>query len=111
MQELTTLPMAVKQVLPPEGAVNREIFAAYTYGPLVPAADKRLTDPDTVLSPVLNGEGYAESERVLCPEICEAKLCPAVPPVSGGKARLVDYASAGKTWTDESRMAARIRRK
>ena len=108
---LLTLPMAVKQVLPPEGAVNREIFAAYTYGPLVLAADKRLTDPDAVLSPVLNGEGYAESERVLCPEICEAKLCLAVPLVSGGKARLVDYASAGKTWTDESRMAAWIRRK
>ena len=103
------LPMKVKRVLPPEGAVNRDIFAAYTYGPLVLAADKRTTDPDSVLEVVCDGDGFVDAKKVACPEIKEAHICFEVPLKSGKVARLIDYASAGKTWDEESRLAAWLR--
>ncbi len=103
------LPMKVKQVLPPDGAVNRDIFAAYTYGPLVLAADKRITDPDSVLDVVCDKDGFVDAKEVSCPEIKEAHICFEVPLASGETARLIDYASAGKTWDEESRCAAWLR--
>lgn len=103
------LPMKVKRILPPEGAVNRDVFAAYTYGPLVLAADKRVTDPDAVLEVVCDDNGFVDAKVVDCPEIKEAHICFEVPLKSGKTARLVDYASAGKTWDDASRLAAWIR--
>lgn len=103
------LPMKVKRVLPPEGAVNRDIFAAYTYGPLVLAADKRTTDPDSVLEVVCDGDGFVDAKKVACPEIKEAHICFEVSLKSGKVARLIDYASAGKTWDEESRLAAWLR--
>ena len=103
------LPMKVKRVLPPEGAVNRDVFAAYTYGPLVLAADKRVTDPDAVLEVVCDDNGFVDAKVVDCPEIKEAHICFEVPLKSGKTARLIDYASAGKTWDDASRLAAWIR--
>ncbi|MBQ8341311.1 MAG: glycoside hydrolase family 127 protein [Clostridia bacterium] len=105
------LPMAMKRVLPPEGAVNADVFAAYTYGPLVMAADKRITDPDAVLDIAVDEKGYAASKAVYCPEIRDAHLCLEVALTSGEKVRLIDYASAGKTWTEESRCAAWLYRK
>ena len=105
------LPMRVKRVLPPKGAVNEEIFAAYTYGPLVLAADKRITDPDAVLNVLCDARGYAVSAPAACPEIREAALCLEVPLESGERVRLINYGSAGKTWTEESRCAAWLYRK
>jgi DUF1680 family protein len=105
------LPMRVKRVLPPKGAVNEEIFAAYTYGPLVLAADKRITDPDAVLNVLCDARGYAVSAPVACPEIREAALCLEVALESGERVRLINYGSAGKTWTEESRCAAWLYRK
>ncbi len=105
------MPMAVKRVLPPENAVNNDIFAAYTYGPLVLAADARICDPDSVLDIACDEFGFVEATEVYCPEIKDAHICFEVPLKSGGKARLIDYASAGKTWSLESKTAAWIRRK
>jgi len=103
------LPMKIRRILPPEGAVNRDIFAAYTYGPLVLAADKQITDPDRVLDIVCDESGYVDAEKVYCPEIKEAHICFEVPLQSGEKVRLIDYASAGKTWDEKSRCAAWLR--
>jgi hypothetical protein len=104
------LHMGVKRVLPPECAVNRELFAAYKYGPLVLAADKRIADPDEVIDVVCDREGSVEFRRVYCPEIRDARICLELPTTSGS-VRLIDYASAGKTWTNESRCAAWLYRK
>ena len=84
------LPMKVKRILPPEGAVNRDVFAAYTYGPLVLAADKRVTDPDAVLEVVCDDNGFVDAKVVDCPEIKEAHICFEVPLKSGKTARLID---------------------
>jgi DUF1680 family protein len=108
---LLDLPMAVKRVLPPEGAVNADVFAAYTYGPLVLAADKRITDPDAVLDVAVDQKGIAASREVYCPEIRETHICLEVALTDGTKVRLIDYASAGKTWTEESRCAAWLYRR
>ena len=106
------LPMELKRVLPPEGAVNADVFAAYTYGPLVMAADKRITDPDAVLDIAVNEQGYAATKVLdYCPEIRDAQLCLETALTDGTKVRLIDYASAGKTWTEESRCAAWLYRK
>ncbi|MBR4867707.1 MAG: glycoside hydrolase family 127 protein, partial [Clostridia bacterium] len=101
--------MCVKQILPPYNAVNREQFAAYAYGPLVLAADKRIADPDGIYDVACDANGYVQANRVDCPEIPEAHICFKLPLVSGGTVRLIDYASAGKTWSDQSRCAAWIR--
>ena len=102
--------MCVKQVLPPKNAVNRELFAAYTYGPLVLAADKRIADPDGIYNVANDQNGFVQAKRVDCPEIPEANICFELPLVSGGTVRLIDYASAGKTWSEESRCAAWLQR-
>ena len=103
------MPMKVKRILPPEGAVNQDVFAAYTYGPLVLSADKQITDPDAVLDVVCDEKGFAPAETVPCPEIKEAHICLEVTLESGEKVRLIDYASAGKTWDEASRCAAWMR--
>lgn len=103
------MPMRVKRVLPPGGAVNRDIFAAYTYGPLVLAADKQITDPDRVLDIVCDENGFVAAEKVCCKEIEDAHICFEVSLKSGEKVRLIDYASAGKTWDEKSRCAAWLR--
>ena len=105
------LPMAIERVLPPVGAVNEDLFAAYRRGPIVLAADKRLTDPDAVLEIQCDQNGEVAGEIALCPEIPEHQLCLSVPLSNGEKVRLIDYASAGKPWTDDARIAAWLRRK
>lgn len=105
------LPMRVKRVLPPEGAVNADIFASYTYGPVVLAADKRMTDPDKTLDIAVDTDGYAASRKVYCPEIREARLCLELSLTDGERVRLIDYASSGKTWSEESRCAAWLYRR
>lgn len=105
------LPMKVRQILPPEGAVNEEIFAAYRRGPIVLAADLRVTDPEAVLAVRCDADGRVAAHRAECPEIPEHKICFAVETEGGDEARLIDYASAGKPWNDSARIAAWIRRK
>ena len=105
------LSMMVEQLLPPEGAVNREMFAAYRYGPMTLAADKRITDPMRVILPKLNEDGSIAATKTYCPEIPEAILCFEVACEGGDSVRLVDYSSAGKTWDEDSLCAAWLYRR
>ncbi len=105
------LPTVIRRILPPAGAVNRELFAGYQRGPIVLAADKRITDPDAVLDIRCDENGMVSEQFAHCPEIPDHKLCREVELTNGETVRLIDYASAGKTWTEESRMAAWLRRR
>ena len=105
------LPMPVKRILPPKSAMNEDVFAAYMRGPIVLAADKRITDPDDVLDILCDATGNVESTAVNCHEIPDCKICLEVPLADSRKVRLIDYASAGKTWAEESRTAAWLYRK
>ncbi len=105
------LSMLIKRILPPMGADNEDTFVGYMRGPIVLAADKRVTDPDAVLDIKCNENGIVAGVFAYCTEIPEHKFCCEVELSSGEKVRLIDYASAGKTWGEDSRMAAWLRRK
>ena len=103
--------MTVERILPPIGAQNEDIFAGYRRGPIILAADARVTDPRSVIDIRCDKDGFAESESVFCPEIPECLECVELTKQSGEKVRLVDYSSAGKTWDKKSMCAAWLRRK
>ena len=105
------MPMPITRILPPEGALNSDTFAGYRRGPIVLAADKRITDPDRILDIRCDGGNTVKGESACCHEIPEAKMCMSVELSGGEHVRLIDYASAGKTWTEESKCAAWLRRK
>ncbi len=100
------LSMPVVRVLPPQNAVNASEFVAYRRGPIVLAADARLVDPYGVIDIACNEEGIADSRLTYCPEIPEAELCVELTKNNGEKVRLINYSSAGKTWTKDSACAA-----
>ena len=108
---IINMPMPVTRILPPDDALNADIFAGYCRGPIVLAADKRITDPDRVFDIRCAEDNTVNGQSVCCHEIPESKICMCVELTDGEHIRLIDYASAGKTWTDESRCAAWLRRK
>ena len=105
------IPMAVKRILPPDGAENQDVFAAYRRGPIVLAADARLVDPASVIDVVCDEEGIADHRSVYCSEIKDTLECIELEKGNGEKVRLIDYSSAGKTWANDSRCAAWLRLK
>ncbi len=100
------LPMPVRRVLPPKGAENEDIFAAYCRGPVVLAADRRIAEPTEKLAVKCTGETAANARLAECPEIPDCRICLSLETEDGASVRLIDYASAGKTWDDESLCAA-----
>jgi len=80
-------------------------------GPLMLAVDKRLgTNPDNPISIDIGKDGYVnavlpESDMAPYPHIVE--VC--IPTKDHSYFRVTDYASAGKLWTEESKMAVWIR--
>lgn len=98
--------MTVERILPPKGADNENIFAAYRRGPIVLAADARITDPVAKIDIVCNENGYANGKIVYCPEVPECIECVELNTANGDSIRLIDYSSSGKTWTNESKCAA-----
>ncbi len=100
------MPMKVKKVLPPSGALNSDYFAAYRRGPLILAADARITDPYSVIDISCDEDGNVKGNLVSCPEIADAELCVELKTKDGEKVRLINYSSAGETWSMESACAA-----
>lgn len=103
---ILNLEMPVVKVLPPDGAVNADIFAAYKKGPIVLAADARICDPESKIDIPCGENGVVKSSNALCPEIPDAIMCVELTDTDGKSVRLIDYASAGKTWSNESKCAA-----
>lgn len=105
------LPMEIREIPPHKAAPEKDLFSAYEYGPIVLAADKRILDPDIRLTLARDSHGQILSKKVFCPEIKEAHICLEAKSTEGKSVRLIDYASAGKSWSEKSRMAAWIRKK
>jgi hypothetical protein len=103
--------MTVTRILPRADALNADILAGYKRGPIVLAADMRVSDPTSIIDIKCDEEGRAEAKSIFCPEIPDAYQCLELERENGEKVRLVDYASAGKTWTNESMCAAWLYRK
>ncbi len=81
---------------------------AYRRGPIILAQDSRLGyDLSRPIAPITDEDGYADA--ALTEDIAYPHIVGAVIPLKDGKSiTLSDYASSGKTWSDESLMAAWI---
>ncbi len=81
---------------------------AFRRGPIILAQDNRLGYSVDEPADILVGEdGYVDvtfPEKKISPYECMMEL--AVPLADGSKMHVTDYASAGKLWTEESKMAA-----
>lgn len=80
---------------------------AIQYGPLMLAQENRLGySVDDAVSVKVNADGYVDiaiSENKTAPYACELEA--QVPTTDGGYFTVTDYASAGKLWTEESKLA------
>lgn len=108
---LLTLDLRVQIVAPPVGSCNEEAFNAYRRGPIVLAADARTgDDPSGCYAVEADRDGIVTAAAAAdCAEIPEHRVCVALPTANGGMLRLVDYSSAGKTWSEDSRCAVWLR--
>lgn len=80
---------------------------AFRRGPLMLAIDARTgTDPDAAIDPVLEGDTAPAAPLSADAVPFPVNLAVALPLRDGGTLTLVDYASAGKTMREDSRMAA-----
>lgn len=100
-----SLDMCVRRILPEVYGVSSDDapYAAFCRGPLTLARDARLGED--VDAPVRLTD---EEAHLTDPAPFAAQVTVAVPLEGGRTMRLIDYASAGKTWDCHSRMAAWI---
>ncbi len=80
---------------------------AIQYGPLMLAQENRLGySVDDAVSVKVNDDGYVDiviPEKKTAPYACALEA--QIPTTDGGYFTVTDYASAGKLWTEESKMA------
>lgn len=102
------LDMRIMPIRPEDYGVSSEEapYMALRRGPLVLARDARLgQDVDAPVRPILNEDGSIAAELTdASPVHCVVSLNVALSDGTGMP--MIDYASAGKTWSDESKMCA-----
>ena len=84
-------------------------FFALTRGPLVLAADERIVGEEPVCEPVINEKGTVPYKRTSVG--VRHNLALEIPTTDGKTLTLIDYASAGADWDNETKIAAWIRTK
>ena len=93
----------VYSILPPKDSPYFDRYIALRRGAITLAADKRISDPDAkVFLPC----GKIEAEMTECAELPYYNLSLALKQTDGSVLRVVDYASAGSTFDEESKCAA-----
>ena len=105
----------VRMILPPYAdGPDADRYAAYAIGPVLLAKDARLGDylHDGVF-PAVDEDGYVpyEKNEGVFAEIPDARMFINLKRTDGQTVRLIDYSSAGKTYTKESECAAWLERK
>lgn len=103
-----TLDDGVYTILPPDDSPYKDNYIALRKGAIVLGVDKRITDPHAKVS--LKESGRLDATAVECPELPYYNLSLAVKQTDGSLLRVVDYASAGTTFDDESECAAWLER-
>lgn len=98
---------SVYAVLPPEDSEYKENYIALRKGAIVLALDKRISDPREKV--VLDSENALEYCVLPC-ELPYYNLSLGVKQKDGSLLHVVDYASAGSTFDDESECAAWLER-
>lgn len=103
----------LRRILPPfADGPDAGRYAAYALGPVMLAKDARLGDylHDPVCADA-DAEGYVPYAAVPAfAEIPDARLCVELQQRNGGSVRLIDYASAGKTYRADSACAVWLER-
>lgn len=99
---------SVYAVLPPDDSPYRDNYIALRKGAIVLAADKRISDPHAKVSFVTDGK--LETCTLDCTELPYYNLSLGVKQTDGKLLHVVDYASAGSTFDDESECAAWLER-
>ena len=99
-----TLDDAVYPVLPPEDSPQRDNYIAMRKGAIVLALDKRISDPRQTVD--LAKDGKLEAAAVECTVLPYFNLSLAVKQRDGSLLHVVDYASAGSTFDEQSECAA-----
>jgi hypothetical protein len=98
-----TMPAVIHRGAKLEDDPMSEHHSAVTVGPLVLARDARLGAVGTPAVLAADANGYAVLTPAELPDF-PAQCAYDVALTDGSTVRMIDYASAGKTWTDESRM-------
>ena len=110
---LLTFDHRLRQILPPcADAPDASILAAYAVGPVVMATDRRLKSAsENGLHALVDEQGYVPYKVATegFSEIRDARLSITIK-TSDGEARIIDYSSAGKTFTAESACAVWIKK-
>ena len=95
---------AVYAILPPEDSPYKDNYVALRKGAIVLALDKRISDPRAKVS--LNTSGKLEACELPCDALPYYNLSLGVKQKDGSLLHVVDYASAGSTFDNESECAA-----
>jgi len=91
----------------PEDSSYKNSYMAFRKGPLILAADSRMkTDPNEPIYVKINADGTVDGSIVPNELVPDAELTVIIPTTDGGEIKLIDYASAGKTFSKESTYAA-----
>lgn len=101
--------MNVYAVYPEKGAPGEDKYIAFRRGCIVLAADKRMgVEPSEKIAPVVeDGKAVAIDANAPHPEVDDASVCCEIKTESGS-VRLIDYASGGQTYDENSEFAAWI---
>ncbi len=96
---------------PPEDSPYKNNYVALQKGALILAADRRMnTDPNETFAVKFNNDGTVDGKIIPNKEIADAGLTVEIPTEDGSCLRLIDYASAGKTFDSRSTYAAWLKK-
>lgn len=98
-----TLDMPLRRISGADFEAGCSRFAVQR-GPVVFAADRRLEDPGRAFSPCCEPDGLLKGKPADADGLA-VRQCVAVEETGGGRFRLIDYASAGKTWDEDSALS------
>ena len=103
-----TLDDGVYPILPPSDSPYKDNYVAVRKGAIVLALDKRISDPREKV--LLDTEGRLEATSAECTQLPYFNLSLKVKQKDGSTLHMVDYASAGSTFDEESECAAWLER-
>ena len=102
-----TFDLRITRIDAPSESDYRNDYIALRRGCIILASDARLGyDPNEFVDVSFDADGHVEETCLSRYEIPDCELMLSVPQRNGTVLKLVDYASAGKTWDDKSLYAA-----
>lgn len=102
-----TFDLRITRIDSPTDSEHRNDYVGLRRGCVILATDVRLgLDPRTPVDIAFDEDGHVEETALSKTDIPDCELALSVPQNDGTMLKLIDYASAGKTWDDTSLYAA-----